>query len=67
MLEGHFTPSHRLLTIRGEAYPENVLSFYAPILEERRTAQRAIRFLHVKMHLTYYSSAIAKASHRLFK
>ena len=67
--EVHLVPSRGLLTIRGESYPENVLSFYAPILEELRASleDQGLRFLQVEMHITYYNSASAKAIHRLFK
>jgi hypothetical protein len=63
------SPLLGLLTMRGESYPENVLSFYAPILEQLRMLleeQKGQR-LRVEMHITYYNSASAKAIHRIFQ
>ena len=62
-------PGKGLLRIKGESYPENVLSFYAPLLEQITTALeegQPARF-RVEMHVTYYNSASAKAIHRIFK
>jgi SiaC family regulatory phosphoprotein len=58
-----------LLALRGESYPENVLAFYAPVLERIRTALGGgfLPALRVDMHITYYNSASAKAFHRLFQ
>ena len=69
------TPEVRLdsgrgvLSLRGESYPEHVLSFYAPILEALQgvlAAGRHARFL-VEMHITYFNSASAKAIHRILR
>ena len=70
-----FTPEVRmslaqgLLSLRGESYPEHVLSFYAPILERIGAFLEAGRLslLRVEMHITYYNSASAKAFHRIFQ
>jgi len=57
-----------LLSMRGESYPEHVLSFYAPILEKIGAVLEAgkLTLLRVEMHITYYNSASAKAFHRIF-
>jgi len=67
--EVRMIPSQGLLTMRGESYPEHVLSFYAPILEKISTILDAgkLSLLRVEMHITYYNSASAKAFHRIFK
>jgi len=58
---GHFS-------MRGESYPEHVLSFYAPILERIKNVLEhgGLRQLEVEMHITYFNSASAKAFHRIF-
>jgi hypothetical protein len=68
------TPEVRLdahlgvLSMRGESYPEHVLSFYAPILDKIRSVLESGQFslLRVEMHITYYNSASAKAFQRIF-
>jgi len=54
--------------MRGESYPEHVLSFYAPILEKINAVLELgkLSLLRVEMHITYYNSASAKAFHRIF-
>ena len=54
---GHFS-------MRGESYPENVLSFYAPILTRIGEALDSgnLHTLDVDMHITYFNSASAKAA-----
>ena len=63
------SPIRGLLSMRGESYPENVLTFYAPILERIRTVleEGKLPLLRVEMHITYYNSASAKAFHRIFQ
>jgi hypothetical protein len=63
-----WSPSQGLLTMRGESYPENVLSFYAPLLERLNSVLAAgkLTMLRVEMHITYFNSASAKAFHRIF-
>jgi hypothetical protein len=63
------SPLRGLLTMQGESYPENVLSFYAPILEQLRAVleEQKLPLLRVEMHITYYNSASAKAFHRIFQ
>jgi hypothetical protein len=63
-----WSPRQGLLTMRGESYPENVLSFYAPILERMSNVLESgsLTMLKVEMHITYYNSASAKAFHRIF-
>ena len=58
-----------LLSLRGESYPEHVLTFYAPILETIKNVleQGKLTLLRVEMHITYYNSASAKAFHRIFQ
>ena len=58
-----------LLVMRGESYPEHVLSFYAPILEKIKAVLDSgkLALLRVEMHITYYNSASAKAFHRIFQ
>lgn len=67
--EIQFTPSLGMLVMRGESYPENVLSFYAPVLEQLRYGleDQKLHFLQVEMHITYYNSASAKAFQRIFQ
>jgi hypothetical protein len=67
--EVRLNPQGGLLTMRGESYPENVLSFYAPILERIRAVvdEGKLPLLQVEMHITYYNSASAKAFHRIFQ
>ena len=62
-------PSQGLLSLRGESYPEHVLSFYAPILEKIKAVLETgkLTLLRVEMHITYYNSASAKAFHRIFQ
>jgi hypothetical protein len=62
-------PAKGLLSLRGESYPEHVLSFYAPILETIKTVleEGQLTLLRVEMHITYYNSASAKAFHRIFQ
>lgn len=62
-------PRQGLLALRGESYPENVLAFYAPILQQvAALLERAnLPSLRVEMHITYYNSASAKAIHRIFQ
>jgi hypothetical protein len=62
-------PAKGLLVLRGESYPEHVLSFYAPVLERLRTALEGAMAsrLQVEMHVTYFNSASAKALHRIFQ
>jgi hypothetical protein len=66
--EVRMNPSQGLLTMRGESYPEHVLSFYAPILEKISAVLNTgkLSLLRVEMHITYYNSASAKAFHRIF-
>ena len=66
--EVRLNPAQGLLTLRGESYPEHVLSFYVPILERLRVAleEEKLIQLRVEMHITYYNSASAKAIHRIF-
>lgn len=65
--EVDFRPAAGYLLIRGESYPENVIAFYAPILETLRAFLQdgAPRQLHADIQITYYNSASAKAFHRL--
>jgi hypothetical protein len=65
--EVDFRPGDALLLIRGESYPENVIAFYAPILECLRTylQEENAPQLRVDILITYYNSASAKAFHRL--
>lgn len=67
--EVRWDPLRGILIMRGESYPENVLSFYAPILEQMRSALQDGKpaQLQVEMHITYYNSASAKAFHRIFQ
>jgi len=62
-------PARGLLSLRGESYPEHVLSLYAPILEKIRSVldQGKLTLLRVEMHITYYNSASAKAFQRIFQ
>ena len=66
--EVRLNPVQGLLSLRGESYPEHVLSFYAPILERIGAVLEAgkLPLLRVEMHITYYNSASAKAFHRIF-
>lgn len=66
--EVSLNPQGGLLSMRGESYPENVLSFYAPILERLRSVLEdgKLSLLQVEMHITYFNSASAKAFHRIF-
>lgn len=66
--EVRWSPAGGMLTMRGESYPENVLSFYAPILDRINTCLETgkLALLRVEMHITYYNSASAKAFHRIF-
>lgn len=59
----------RLFALRGESYPENVLSFYAPIMQQVAALLEDAHLpsLQVEMHITYYNSASAKAFHRIFQ
>lgn len=63
------SPCQRLLSLKGESYPENVLSFYAPLLERLRALLEdgGLPALRVEMHISYYNSASAKALHRFFQ
>jgi len=67
--EVRMNPSQGLLTMRGESYPEHVLSFYAPILEKIRAVLEhgELTLLRVEMHITCYNSACAKAFQRIFQ
>jgi len=67
--EVQLNASQGLLTLRGESYPEHVLTFYAPILEKIKTVLGSGKLarLRVEMHITYYNSASAKAFHRIFQ
>jgi hypothetical protein len=67
--EVRLSPREGLLTIRGESYPEHVLSFYAPIMAKIQAVLEAgqLSLLKVEMHITYYNSASAKAFHRIFQ
>ena len=67
--EVRMSPSQGLLSMRGESYPEHVLSFYAPILEKIGSILESgkLNLLRVEMHITYYNSASAKAFHRIFQ
>ena len=66
--EVRLSPSQGLLTMRGESYPEHVLTFYAPILQKISAVLDTSKLarLQVEMHITYYNSASAKAFHRIF-
>ena len=66
--EVRMNPGQGLLSLRGESYPEHVLSFYSPILERIGAVLEAgkLSLLRVEMHITYYNSASAKAFHRIF-
>lgn len=66
--EVRLCPAQGLLSMRGESYPEHVLSFYAPILEKISHVLEVgkLTLLRVEMHITYYNSASAKAFHRIF-
>lgn len=65
--EVDFRPGEAYLLIRGESYPENVIAFYAPILETLRAFLQDGQApqLRVDILITYYNSASAKAFHRL--
>ena len=67
--EVQWDPAKGRLSLRGESYPENVLSFYAPILERIQGVLQGghLTQLRVEMHITYYNSASAKAFHRIFQ
>ena len=67
--EVRLSPRQGLLSLRGESYPEHVLSFYAPIMERIQSVLDAghLSVLQVEMHITYYNSASAKAFHRIFQ
>ena len=67
--EVSLNPAQGLLSLRGESYPEHVLSFYAPILEKIKAVLDSgkLALLRVEMHITYYNSASAKAFHRIFQ
>jgi len=67
--EVSLNPAQGLLSMRGESYPEHVLSFYAPILEKIKAVLDSgkLALLRVEMHITYYNSASAKAFHRIFQ
>ena len=58
-----------LLSIKGESYPENVLSFYAPVMESIREVLMDARLTQFQMdiHITYYNSSSAKALYRVFQ
>jgi hypothetical protein len=62
-------PNLGVLSMRGESYPEHVLSFYAPILDKIRSVLESgqLSLLRVEMHITYYNSASAKAFQRIFQ
>jgi hypothetical protein len=65
--EVRLNPAQGLLSMRGESYPEHVLTFYAPILEKISDVLDAgMTKLQVDMHITYFNSASAKAFHRIF-
>jgi len=63
------SPERGLLTLTGESYPENVLSFYAPLLERVRALveENNPARLQVEMRISYYNSASAKAFQRIFQ
>jgi len=67
--EVRWLPAKGQLELRGESYPENVLSFYAPILDQIRDVLDSAlpASLDVTMNITYFNSASAKAFHRLFR
>jgi hypothetical protein len=62
-------PALGLLSLKGESYPENVLSFYAPVLERIRAAVEddGLEAFKVELHIPYYNSASAKALHRILQ
>jgi len=67
--EVRLDPHLGVLSMRGESYPEHVLSFYAPILDKIRSVLESgqLSLLRVEMHITYYNSASAKAFQRIFQ
>ena len=66
--EVRLDPHLGVFSMRGESYPEHVLSFYAPILDKIRSVLESgqLTLLRVEMHITYYNSASAKAFQRIF-
>lgn len=61
--EIHFDYASHQLAIRGESYPENAMSFYAPVrasLESYLTALPAGTAIRVEIGLRYFNSASTK-------
>lgn len=67
--EVYLSPTRGLLTLRGESYPENVLTFYGPLLERLRAALESGQLDHfqVELHISYYNSATANVLHRILQ
>lgn len=63
-----FDHSRKVLTIMGEAYPENAAKFYAPLFAwvDDYLADPANRALGIDIELVYFNSSTSKALLDLF-
>ena len=57
-----FNPANRILTIKGEAYPENAAEFYAPFFTwlEEYLAELENRSTAVNVELVYFNSSSSR-------
>lgn len=65
--EVRFRPATRELSLRGESFPENAVSFYGPVFQALKACLDAAagQELSFEIALAYYNSASTKAIFRL--
>ncbi len=56
-----YDPETRTLTFKGESYPENVRSFYAPIFDWIQDHMKSEPGLNVVLHFSYLNTSSTKA------
>lgn len=61
-----FDPARRELRFQGESYPENVATFYEPILAWLREYQQQPQALHLVLDLRYFNTSSSKYLFDLF-
>ena len=64
----HFDPQNNYLQIKGESYPENSASFYAPMMEwlEEYLNNLSNSGIRVDVELVYFNSSSSKVFMNLF-
>lgn len=56
-----------LLLVKGESYPEDVASFYGPVIEAVRQLTESCAEIRASFELIYVNSSSMKALYRIFE